>query len=224
MNKVLFVDDDLVAHKLVKSALGADFEVISCHSIAETLEVLSRAPQLSAVIIDRGLPDGDGISICSHLRQDVQTESIPILFLSSAGAETDKVGAFYAGADDYITKPFGMLELKARVQARLKRESRKIFAAMLEVDLDTQRARLRRGDVAEEIDLTRTEFKILVTLIQSIDQVFDRERLLSKVWGHGCNVTDRVVDSHISHLRRKVAHAGVSLESIRGEGYRIKLA
>jgi DNA-binding response OmpR family regulator len=113
------------------------------------------------------------------------------------------------------------MELKARVQTRLKKTSTKVYAANLEVDFESHRAHLRSPQGLTEIVLTRTEFKILSTLIQSLDQVFSRDRLLSKVWGDEVSISDRVVDSHISHLRKKIAPAGISLESLRGEGYRM---
>ncbi|MBC7464667.1 MAG: response regulator transcription factor [Bdellovibrio sp.] len=170
------IEDDLVTHKLVKSSLGSDFELISCYSIAEATRVIDSTEGIAAIIIDRGLPEGDGLSVCLKLREDNFGQMVPILFLSSAATETDKVVAFFAGADDYITKPFGLME-----------------------------------------------FKILTTLVQSIDQVFSRERLLTRVWGLSLNVSDRVVDSYVSHLRKKLQQTGINLESLRGEGYRMSL-
>lgn len=221
MRKVLFIEDDLVTHKLVKHSLGSDFDLISCYTIAEANKVLDSNEDISIVLVDRSLPDGDGLSVCCRLRQEDQRKTVPIIFLSSASAETDKVGAFFAGADDYITKPFGLMELKARIQARLKKSPTKIYTANLEVDLESHRAHFKNNNTLTEITLTRTEFQILATLIQSLDQVFSREMLLSKVWGESTNVSDRVVDSHISHLRRKLTPTGINLESLRGEGYRM---
>lgn len=224
MKKILFIDDDEVTHKLVQHSLGTDYQVIPCYTLAEANGILDTVKNLAAVIIDRKLPDGDGLTICSRIRQEVQFHNLPIIFLSGADAEIDKVGAFFAGADDYVTKPFGLLELKARIQARLRNSLKKISAGNIEVDLDSQRAQFKGPKGHETIELTRIEFKILATFIQSIEQVFSREGLLLKVWGSECNVSDRVVDSHISHLRKKISHTGIILESLRGEGYRMSLS
>lgn len=224
MKKILFVDDDEVTHKMVRHSLSGELPVISCFSLAEADKILESETEIAAVIIDRGLPDGDGISLCTRVRGIPHLKSVPIIFLSSASAETDKVGAFFAGADDYVTKPFGLLELKARIQARLRNRGSRLALGNLEINIESQRASFREGDQVSELDLTRTEFKILVTLMQSPDQVFGRESLLDKVWGVGCHVSDRVVDSHVSHLRRKISHTGVLLESLRGEGYRLTSA
>lgn len=223
MKKILFVEDDPVMHKLVKGALGKEFDVLSTFSVGEATLELDKHSDLMAVLIDRSLPDGDGLTLCTLLKQHPLHAALPVVFLTSAGSETDKVTAFFAGADDYITKPFSLLELKARINARVKSITRKIRIDKLELDLDTHRVVLLSENRSTEIDLTRTEFKILVALSQHIDQVFHRERLLAKVWGSDCHVSDRVVDSHISHLRKKLSTSGIAIESLRGEGYRLAI-
>lgn len=225
MKKILLIEDDLITHSIVKHSLEPDFEVIGCVSLAEAKKWIDSETRFLAFIIDRFLPDGDGISLCSYIQQNRFREGVPILYLSGAQTETDKVGAFYAGADDYITKPFSPLELKARVQARLRKlTNNKLSIGPLEVDLSAHRAYLHdsSGQI-DELNLTRIEYMLLVLFAKSLDQVFSREKLLSKVWGGTTHVSDRVIDSHVSHLRKKlsVCCTEIQLESLRGEGYRM---
>lgn len=216
---VFLIDDDEITHALVKGAIDQDLSLISAYSLAEANKLLDQDVKPEIVIIDRVLPDGDGLAICSKLRAHPQLKDVPIIFFSSQGGEMDKVGGLFAGADDYISKPVSPLELKARIQARLRAKSRLISVGKLSLDLTSHRVFLD----GNEIDLTRIEFKILVTLAENLDRVFSRDHLLSAVWGATSNVTDRVVDTHLSHLRKKLSGAGVKIEALRGEGYRLVL-
>jgi DNA-binding response OmpR family regulator len=224
MDKILLIEDDLLTHSIVKHSLAPGYEVVSCTTLAEAIHLISTDMQISAFIIDRHLPDGDGVSMCAIIRQNNRRASCPVIFLSSAQSETDKVGAFYAGADDYITKPFSPLELKARLQARLRRTNETIFAGNIQFDLNSHRAFLKaENGETSELTLTRIEYLMLLTLIRSLDQVFSREQLLEKIWGSETHVSDRVIDSHISHLRKKLISSNLKLESLRKEGYRLSL-
>lgn len=224
MNKILLIEDDLMTHAIVKHSLTPEFEIIACTTLEQAKAYLSTHNQLAAIIADRFLPDGDGISICSIVRNNNLRADCPLIFLSSAQSETDKIGAFYAGADDYVTKPFSPLELKARLQARLRRTNNKISAGNIHFDLNSHRASLKMpsGELSE-LNLTRIEYLMLLNFAKSIDQVFSREKLLEKIWGNETHVSDRVIDSHISHLRKKITHANLRLESLRKEGYRMSI-
>lgn len=221
MKQVLLIDDDQLIHSLVKGSIQNEYTLISCYSLAEAEKLLESSEPPSIILIDRMLPDGDGLSICARIRAIERTKSTPIIFLSGKDSEGDKVSGLFAGADDYVTKPFGPLELKARIQARLRSIPQKLFIAGLEIDLESQR--VLTIDQRKEIDLTRIEYKMLVTLAQSLNRVFNRNTLLDKVWGANCNISDRVVDTHLSHLRKKIAGTGIIIESLRGEGYRLRL-
>jgi len=223
MKQILYLDDDPISHKIVYHAIGKEFQLVSCYTIHEATKMIESQPSIELILIDRILPDGDGINFCTYLKQNAQYESIPIIFLSALGAENDVIAAFFAGADDYVKKPFGLLELKARVYARLRKTSKKLNIAGIEINLDTHRVFVNINQKNQEIHLTRIEYKILVTLIQSLEQVFTREMLLNKMWGSNCNVTDRVIDSHISHLRKKISQSTLLIESLRGEGYRMSV-
>lgn len=227
MKRILVIEDDVIVQRMVKSILGQEFELIPCTTIHEAIKFLKSpdlGSNLSLVLLDRGLPDGDGLTVCSLIRGELQMPTLPIIFLTGANSESDKLSGFFSGADDYITKPFSLLELKARVFARLRNTSTtQLNVGFVEVNLETHRAYLKNNDGKEEIQLTRLEFKMLVIFMQALDHVFSREMLLDKVWGNGSHVTDRVVDSHVSHLRKKLVGTGLSIESLRGEGYRMKM-
>lgn len=172
-------------------------------------------------IIDRVLPDGDGLSICQKIRQDERIQNIPIIFLSASTLEADKVAGLFAGADDYISKPFGGLELRARIYARLKSVSTQFSIQDLLFEVNSSRVYLVACKNKIEIQLTRIEFKILLMLAKSPDKIFSRSLILDQVWGSDMHVNDRVVDAHISHLRRKISESSLTIESLRGEGYRL---
>lgn len=225
MEKILLIEDDSITQAIVKHSLTAEYELIVCTTLAEARDLIASEAQITAFIVDRYLPDGDGISLCAFIRQSQHHSECPIIFVSSAQSETDKVGAFYAGADDYVTKPFSPLELKARVWVRLRQNRQKLVAGNIHFDLDSHRAFIydSLSQKSNELNLTRIEYLILLTLIKSIDQVFSREQLLEKIWGSETHVSDRVIDSHISHLRKKLSSSNLKLESLRKEGYRLSL-
>lgn len=220
MKKILILEDDLVTQKLIHHALQNEYEVIACTTVQDATEKLKSNDEISLFILDRGLPDGDGLDICKVIRSSESHQKIPIIFLSGLTSESDKVISLYSGADDYIRKPFSILELKARISAKLRNSSRKIFTFDYEIDLDSCTVK-DRSLPAKKINLTPIEFKLLVFLLQNKDRVFNRSLLLSKVWGEQLNVTDRVVDTHISHLRKKLSPSKLNFESYRGEGYKI---
>jgi DNA-binding response OmpR family regulator len=223
MKDVLLIDDDIITHTMVRSVLTGDLKLVSCYSLAEAESYFDSGNIPILVIIDRRLPDGDGINLCSKMRNSETIMDVPIIFMSGKTEEMDVVGGLFAGADDYICKPVRPLELKARIQARLRVQSKKILLGKLVVDLSSHRAYSQQGVDLVEIDLTRIEFKLLITFMLSPDKVFSRDSLITKVWGINSNLSDRVIDTHISHLRKKIADTSVAIEALRGEGYRIKL-
>jgi DNA-binding response OmpR family regulator len=221
MRRVLLIDDDSTMHTIIKNVLDGDLTLVSCHTIKEADLVLSSEERPALVIIDRVLPDGDGLTICTKMRADDLLQDIPIIFFSSKTSESDKVCGLFAGADDYICKPISPLELKARIHARIRVNSKKIFLAGLAIDLSNHSTHIKSNGLTKEIELTRIEFKMLITLVQSPDRVFSRDLLITIVWGQTSNLSDRVIDTHMSHLRRKIAGSGVSIKSSRGEGYKL---
>lgn len=218
--KILLVEDDGFSHQYVKLALGTDYEIDWQQSVLEGLNAL-RAKEFDLIILDRQLPDGDGLAICQEIKLH-QSLSVPVIILSGQTEESDHVVGFYAGAVDYIAKPFRPLEFKARVDARVKSKPDSISYAGIRVDLKTFRAYRTDTRETEEVNLTRIEMKILICFLESVDSIFPREQLLKKVWGGNMNVSDRTVDTHISHLRKKIKEAGIAITFIYGEGYRLE--
>lgn len=223
MRQILLIDDDAITHTIVKGIVKDDFSLVGCYSLSEATSYFDKGGIPHLVIIDRMLPDGDGIALCSKMRADPRLSSVPIIFLSSLKSETDKVSGLFAGADDYVSKPCSVLELKARIHARLRTDQSRIAFGLITVDLASHRTFIQNGSSQTELELTRKEFKLLITLMQSPDQIFSRDQLLTRVWGDDTNVSDRVVDTSMSHLRKKISGAGVSIEALRGEGYRLVL-
>ena len=224
MRKILFVDDDESLQRALQAVFRAEFQLVHCATIAKAREALSEGGDIALAIIDRRLPDGDGLALSTEIRNDAQHASLPIIFLSGLASESDRISGFYAGADDYVTKPFSILELKARVSARLRASApTRIAVGALEIDIEGHRVFDISKPERPEVLLTRTELKLLIVFAQAIGEVVSRESLLLKVWGNETHVNDRVIDSHISHLRKKIQVHGLALESLRGEGYRLDI-
>jgi len=175
------------------------------------------------IILDLMLPDIDGLDVCRYLRKNEEFAQIPVIMLTARGDESDKVLGLGLGADDYVTKPFSVKELIARIHAVLRRHelkdtAREITLGPLLIDLD-------KHEVAcggEKIELTATEFKILQLLASRRGRVFTRDQILDHLWGHEKAVVDRTVDVHIRNLREKLGSAGSLIKNIRGVGYKVE--
>ena len=181
--------------------------------------VMAGHPDL--VVLDIRLPKKDGFTVCRDLRRaGIRT---PIIMLTARAEQIDKVMGLELGADDYMTKPFSPMELCARVKAVLRRTSadRTRRYGFGDVEVDFAKCEVRRAGTA--VDLTPLEFKVLSALIDAAGQLLTREQLIERVWGPGVSITDRVVDNHMLHLRRKLESepsAPRYLVSVRGLGYR----
>ena len=200
--RILACDDELKILRALKLVLRpAGFDVVTAASIEEALDVVAVTP-VEAAIIDLVLPDGNGVDLCRRLRE---WSAMPIIVLSAVGEEQEKVRALDAGADDYVTKPFGPQELVARLQAVLRRASPEpeesvVAAAGLEVDLA---AHIVRRD-GEEIHLTRTEFELLRVLVRNRGRLMTHRALLTEVWGPEYADDVTVLRGQIANLRRKI--------------------
>jgi two-component system KDP operon response regulator KdpE len=205
--RVLVVDDELQILRALRVVLReAGFEVVGAQTVAEALDLaagrsaVGRPPQ--AAIVDLVLPDGDGVELTRRLRE---WSEMPILVLSAVGEEEQKVRALEAGADDYITKPFGARELVARLQAALRRADRgseepSIVVEGLEVDL-AARAVLREG---KPVHLTPIEFDLLRVLVRNRGRLLTHRALLAEVWGPGYVDDIQPLRTHIARLRAKI--------------------
>lgn len=174
------------------------------------------------ILLDIMLPGEDGYSLLSKLKADPETRNIPVIMVTAKEAEFDKVKALEAGADDYITKPFGMMEFIARVKAVLRRCSRKEEKRELhcgELSVLVGRHEVQCKD--RKIELTRKEFELLQYLLENKGLVMSRNQILCHVWGYDFDGETRTVDVHVRTLRQKLGEAGSMVETVRGVGYRI---
>lgn len=222
MARILIVEDDPDIALGLEQDLrleGYDLEVAGDGQTAVTR---GETGQFDLILLDVMLPGKDGFQVCRELRHArVQT---PIILLTAKSHEAEKVLGLELGADDYITKPFSPMELRARIKAALRRggagETTEIFR-FREFEVDFERFELRRA--GKQVDLTPIEFKLLVAFIRNRRIVLSRQQLLDKVWGRDVYVTDRVVDTHIGNLRKKIEvdpDAPALVLSVRGFGYR----
>ena len=186
----------------------------------EALE--KRKPDL--VLLDIMLPEEDGIQILQKLRQRQDTKKLPVIMLTAKGSEYDKVMGLESGADDYVSKPFGMMELLARVKALLRRtedlrpaqENRYVIG-----DLTVNQKRHEVLVKGEAVTLTKKEFDMLCYLLENKGMVLTRDQLLNQIWGYDFDGENRTVDVHIRTLRQKLGDCGTYIETIRGIGYKI---
>ncbi len=170
------------------------------------------------------LPDMSGLDVCKALKRSDEWRAIPVIMATAKAEETDKILGLELGADDYVTKPFSLKELAARIKAVLRRAEPAPLPSVLEIGaglvLDAERFEVRRDGVP--IDLTSTEFKILRLLASKKGRVFSREQILDELWGNDKIVLDRTVDVHIKNLRDKLGPASRLIKNIRGVGYKVE--
>ncbi len=175
------------------------------------------------ILLDLMLPGTDGLEICRHIRKSEGLSGIPIIMLTARGDESDKIVGLELGADDYITKPFSIKELVARIHAVLRRPggadaARRIVIGPLVIDLD----KFEVTSEGAKVDLTATEFKILQLLASRKGRVFTRDQILDFLWGQEKAVIDRTIDVHIRNLREKLGGASSLIKNIRGVGYKLE--
>ncbi|MCJ7836260.1 response regulator transcription factor [Cuneatibacter sp. NSJ-177] len=214
-------DDDSIRELEVYTLRATGFEAEGFADGAGFFEALEKElPEL--VLLDIMLPDEDGLSILHRLRSRRSTEQIPIILATAKGSEYDKVKGLDGGADDYLAKPFGMMELVSRVKAVLRRAVRQPKLSVLSagsIQLDSDARRVFVGE--EEITLTLKEFDLLQYLLENSGRVLTRDQLLIHIWGYDFDGETRTVDVHIRTLRNKLGEAGQAIETVRGMGYRI---
>lgn len=226
---IYFVEDDSSIRKLVLYSLtsaGLEAEGFA-HPNEFWAAMEKKLPQV--ILLDIMLPQEDGISILKKLRADVRTRRTQVILLTAKGSEYDKVVGLDAGADDYVSKPFGMMELMARIRTALRRAEDAESAAIAGADkpvytlgrltVDTGR-HLVLVD-GENVILTLKEFQMLCLLLEHQGSVFTRDQLLSSIWGYDFDGASRTVDVHVRTLRQKLGPAGDYVQTVRGVGYKI---
>lgn len=224
MAKVYVVEDDDNIRELVAYALAsADFEVCSfVEGDAFFKELEAALPDM--VLMDIMLPGTDGISLLKRLRESKRTKEIPVIMLTAKGAEYDRIKGLDAGADDYVSKPFSVMELIARIRAVLRRSATGKKAAETLVVGSVRLQPDKRSVTADgtEIALTYKEFELLYCLMLNKGIVLGRDRILSEIWGYDYAGESRTVDMHIKALRQKLGACGVIIKTVRNVGYKVE--
>ena len=178
-----------------------------------------RLPDL--VLLDLMLPEEDGIYILKKLRREPKTKKLPIILLTAKSSEFDKVVGLDSGADDYVAKPFGMMELLARVRALLRRVEQPEEEMLVVGKLCLNRQKYMVTAAKEAVILTRKEFELLCLLMENRGKVLSRDQLLNSIWGYEFDGENRTVDVHIRTLRQKLGECGEYIETVRGVGYKV---
>ena len=176
------------------------------------------------VLLDIMLPGEDGMQILKKLKDSSRTKDIPVIMVTAKGAEYDKVMGLDAGADDYVTKPFGMMELVSRIKAVLRRSQKKEnqeehLLSYGEIQMNTGKHEVTAG--GEVVQLTLKEYELLKRLIKNPNMVLTRDQLLEDIWGYDFDGETRTVDVHVRTLRQKLGNYGECIETVRGVGYRM---
>lgn len=218
----LVEDDDSIRELVLYTLHTTGFEAEGFRNAADFWQALEKElPQL--VLLDIMLPDEDGLHILKRLRAGAETADLPVMMLTAKSSEYDRVVGLDSGADDYMPKPFGMMELVSRVRALLRRaakpaaEDRLFTAGSLAVDVK-RRAVTVDG---EPVILTYKEFELLCYLLENRGVVLSRDQILTKIWDYNYSGETRTVDVHIRTLRQKLGDAGALIETVRGVGYRL---
>ncbi|QXT38360.1 phosphate regulon transcriptional regulator PhoB [Gymnodinialimonas ceratoperidinii] len=219
---VLVVEDELAQREVLAYNLRAEgYEVVTAASGDEALLAVQEALP-DVVVLDWMLPEVSGIEICRQLKANTETAKLPVIMLSARSEDNDKVRGLETGADDYITKPYSVAELLARVRTQLRRVRPSTVGERLEfedivVDLAEHRV-YRGGDI---VAVGPTEFRLLTAFMERPGRVWAREQLLDRVWGRDIYVDSRTVDVHVGRLRKalKVSQAGDPIRTVRGAGY-----
>ncbi len=203
---------------------GFDVMAFECGKVMDE-QVKTRVPDL--FILDIMLPGEDGLNILKRLRVQENTKDIPVIMLTAKGTELDKVKGLDLGADDYIAKPFGVLEFISRVRAVLRRSERNssesteaLNLALGGVTLDDQRRSVTVGGIA--VELTFKEYELLKLLMSRPGTVFSRQQILEKIWGVDFDMDTRTVDMHIKTLRQKLGVQGSIVQTVRNVGYKVQ--
>ena len=223
MNRLIYIVEDDTAIKELESyaLINSEFSVEGFERGKELFDALTiKIPAL--ILLDIMLPDEDGIHILKKIRSTMAYRDIPIIMVTAKTTEIDAVKGLDMGADDYITKPFGVMELVSRVKAVLRRTQKAEHQQILiykNIVIDEAQHKVFVDD--EEIELTYKEYEVLKLLIINKGIVLTRDRIMESIWGYDFEQGNRTVDVHIQSLRKKVKSAGVHIKTIRNVGYKV---
>ena len=223
MAKILIVEDEEPISNLIRMNLVKAGYQCGVSMDGEAAADRIQEEDFDLILLDIMLPGEDGYSILARLKSDPDTRNIPVILVTARESEFDKVKGLDGGADDYITKPFGMMEFVSRVKAVLRRcvrqtEEKEITCGDLRISVNRHEVCLGK----EKMELTRKEFELLQYLAENKGMVMSRNQILEHVWGYDFDGETRTVDVHVRSLRQKLGEAGEMLETVRGVGYRLK--
>lgn len=219
---IMVVEDEPAQREVLAYNIRAEgYDVMTAEAGDEALVMVRETPP-DVIILDWMLPNVSGIEVCRQLKMGADTAGIPIIMLSARSEETDRVRGLEIGADDYVTKPYSVAELLARLRTQLRRIRPAAVGERLEYDdivLDMTEHRVYRG--GEPLSLGPTEFRLLTAFMERPGRVWSREQLLDRVWGRDIYVDSRTVDVHVGRLRKalRVDAAGDPIRTVRGAGY-----
>ena len=215
---ILVVEDDVPVRNLITITLKTHgYRYLTAGTgDGAVIETSSHNPDV--VLLDLGLPDMDGVDVIRKIRT---WSNLPIIVISARSEDTDKIDALDAGADDYLTKPFGVMELVSRTKAVLRRTAKKVKTVLVYKNIEIDENKHTVLVDGAEIDLTYKEYEILKHLIRNKGIVLTRDRLMEIVWGYNFEQGNRTVDVHIQSLRKKLGAAGEHIKTIRNVGYKV---
>jgi two-component system phosphate regulon response regulator PhoB len=219
---VLIVEDEASIHQLLDYNLRAEGFRTRVVETGEEVHSALNDEMPDLVLLDWMLPGLSGIEVCKLIRARAETQTLPIIMLTARGEESERVRGLATGADDYIVKPFSVLEVMARIRSILRRVKPEAVADELirgDVALDRAKKRVTRG--SRDVPLSPTEFRLLEYLMQQPGRVFSRAQLLDRVWGNEAYVDERTVDVHVGRLRKNLARGKETdpIRTVRGSGY-----
>jgi DNA-binding response OmpR family regulator len=228
MKQILCIEDNNEMGLMLEGVLGRDYSFTLAQDIQQAKNLLEVRKDFDLVTLDLNLPDGDGLKLLEDLNQHPQWRKIPVFVLTADSQISQKVKAFSIGVEDYLVKPIDPVELKARVHGKFVRIEKSaenqelIKIGNILIYVAKQKVVLNQ-DEPTELDLTSLELRLLITFAKSNGTVLSRHFLLDEIWGENMHVSDRTVDTHVGHLRKKIAKSNVTIQTVVGEGYRISI-
>lgn len=227
MKRILLIEDNPEIQIFITAVLN-EFSVVIAPSLLDAKTELEKNT-FSLILLDIELPDGDGIAFYSMIKDDPRHLHTPVMIVTAKLENSKKIDAFSLGVDDFLTKPLDPMELRVRCQARIKK-AEKYFQSQQSISfkdliLNTTQQRVWIDtDTLKSVTLTALEYRLLLCFVRAPEKTFSRDNLLKEVWGNDTYVNDRTVDTHLSHLRKKLQGSCVSFETLKGEGYRLTTA
>lgn len=223
---MLIIEDSEESKELIKKTFEKNYAVSWANNLESAKNIIAKS-NFEVILLDVNLPDGNGFNFYTSYLTNLNFQNVIIIFITANNQLCDKVLGLTIGADDYITKPFQPLELKARVDLRVLKSRIKSeeFSTLrlknIEINKLTQKVFLYNYEgVKTETSLTNIEFKVLFLFMSNESKIFSRQQILDKIWGLNAYLTDRCVDTHIHSLRKKIRHCNTYIQSVYGAGYR----